>query len=73
MAKKKTAKAEAQAEATPKVKKTFTISFDYNGQNVTCNCIGGKGKKSQIELLEHINSISETPVFTNIEASQKLF
>lgn len=53
-----------------KVKKNFRISFDYNGENINVDCIGGRNKKLRMEFMELINSKTTSPIFTNITSNQ---
>ena len=57
------------ANAVAKVKKTIRLSFDYNGETISIDCLGGKSKKIRVEFMELINSKTQLPIFTNINAT----
>jgi len=73
MAKKKNVVNEEQPTKIrqPKLKKTFVLSFDFNGKNNSLDCVGGKCAKAKKEILEFINKNQNTPVFTNIQLQLK--
>jgi hypothetical protein len=70
MAKKKEVLIEEQPKQ-PKLKKTFVLSFDFNGKNNLVDCAGGRYAKGKKELLEFINKSQNTPIFTNIQLQLK--
>jgi hypothetical protein len=49
-----------------KVKKNFRVTFDYNGETINIDCVGGRNKKTRMEFMDLINSKSTSPIFTNI-------
>ena len=63
------AKTKLKKDGVAKVKKTIQLSFDYNGETITIDCLGGKSKKIRVEFMELINSKTQLPIFTNINAT----